>query len=202
MAKVERFLVDELHIGISTESSEFNTWSAGRGEDGRARMVRQSLAFGRVGGAYRIHVVEEVGIVDDAGAWQETVSRQETPWPSCGREAKLRAFEKLPQLLDNIITASERLAETADLTALKIGEITGEIKSTAATPELAPQFMTCPWCSEQGEWLNVESNHWGVCHDCHCKWPIGTNLLPSWQDETEAEWKRNAKLLAKYEDAG
>src|SRR5260370_34770 len=86
VAMVEKLLVEELHIGISAESAEFNSWSAGKDEDGNALMVHQTLAFGRLGAAYRIHVVDEMGIVDDEGCWQGMVSRQQTPWPSCGRE--------------------------------------------------------------------------------------------------------------------
>jgi len=202
VALVEKFLVEELHMGISAESSEFNSWSAGKDEDGNSRMVYQTLAFGRVNAAYRIHVVDEMGIVDDEGGWRELVSRQATLWPSCGRETKLRAVEKLPELLDMIIKETERLAETADETASKIGEMIGDTKLTVGVPEVAPQFMTCPSCGENGQWLNVGSRHWGACADCEVKWPIGANLLPSWQDESEEDWKRNAKLLASYSEAG
>ena len=58
--------------------------------------------------------------------------------------------------------------------------------------------MTCPWCGEKGQWLNVGVDHWGICTDCEVNWPIGTNLMPSWQDESEDDWNRNAKLLASY----
>jgi hypothetical protein len=215
VAMVEKVLVEELHVGIAAESTAFHSWSAGRDEDGSVSTVCQALAFGRVGGAFRIHVVEETSIVDDDGSARVLVSRQETPWPSCGRETKLRAFEKLPELLDNIIKDSERLAETAAETASTIREVIGDATATgtatavgaaagpggAAAPQVAPHFMTCPWCSEQGEWLNVGSNHWAACRDCHCKWPIGTNLVPPSHDETEDDWQRNAKLLAKYEEA-
>jgi len=201
VAMVEKSLVEELHIGISAESSEFNSWPAGKDEDGNSQVLYQTLAFGRVGTAYRIHVVDEMGIVDDEGCWQGALTRQETPWPACGRETKLRAVEKLPELLDKIINETERLAETADETTSRIGEMIGDTKGTIGDPEVAPRFMTCPSCGETGKWLNVRSSHWGVCADCECKWPIGSNLLPSWQEETEEDWKRNAKLLASYSEA-
>jgi hypothetical protein len=200
VAMVEKFLVEELHIGISAETTGFNSWNASKDDDGNARMVYQTLAFGRVGAGYRIHVVDEMTIVDDGGRRQELVSQQATPWPSCGRETKMRAIEKLPELLDKIIEETERLAETAGETASRIGAMIGDSKVTAATPEVAPQFMTCPWCGERGKWLNVGPAHWCICADCEVKWPIGTNLIPSWQDETEEEWKRNATLLAGYSD--
>jgi hypothetical protein len=198
VATVEKFLVEELHIGISAESTEFNSWSTGKDEHDNERVVRQTLAFGRVGAGYRIHVVEETAIVDNEGRRQELIGKQATPWPSCGRETKMRAIEKLPELLDRIIQETERLAETAGDTASKIGAMIGNTQVATATPEVAPQFMNCPNCGEKGKWLNVGSTHWGICTDCEVHWPIGTNLVPSWQDETEDDWNRNAKLLASY----
>jgi hypothetical protein len=248
VALVEKFLVDELHLGISAESSEFNSWPAGKDEDGNSRKARQTLAFGRVGSGYRIHVVDAVGIVDDEGRWQESATSQQTPWPSCGREIKLKAVEKLPELLDMIVTEAERLAETADLTGSKIEEMIGDARGTAGVshvatqfltcpscgetgqctsvgnsrwgscedcavqwfidtegtvggPEVARQFLLCPSCGEAGKWLNVGSSHWAICRDCEVKWPIGANLLPSWHDESEQDWKRNGALIASYSDA-
>ena len=198
---VEIFLVEELHIGISAESSAFNSWSPGEDENGRARLVRQTLAFGRVGAAYRIHVLDEMIVADDDGCRHHSVSKQATPWPSCGRETKLRAVEMLPELIDRIIRETERLAETAGETASRIEAMIGDSKVTSANPEVAPQFLKCPSCWEQGKWLNVGSSHWGICSDCEVHWPIGTNLIPSWQDETEEDWNRNAKLLASYSAA-
>ncbi len=200
VALVERFLTEELRIGISAESSGFNSWSAGKDEDGKSLMVHQTLAFGRVNGAYRIHVVDELRIVDDEGGPQGLVSRQATLWPSCGREIKLRAVEKLPELLDKIINETERLAETAGETSTRIGAMIGDTKVTIAAPEVAIQIMTCPSCGEKGKWLNVGARHWCACDDCEVKWPIGANLDPSWQDETEEDWKRNEKLLAGYSE--
>jgi hypothetical protein len=203
VAMVEKFLVDELRIGISAESAEFASWSTGKDEDGTVRTVYQSLAFGRVGAAYRIHVMDETVLVDEDGRRHELIARQATPWPSCGRETKLRAVDKLPELLDKIIAETERLAETAGETASKIGAMIGDTKVTvgAGAPEVAPQVMTCPGCCEQGKWINVGPAHWCICADCELKWPIGSNLVPSWQDETEDDWKRNARLLAGYSAA-
>ena len=199
VAMVEKFLVEELHIGISAESTEFSSNSLAEDENGRGRMAVQTLAFGRVGAGYRIHVVDETVIVDGSGRRQDSVARQATPWPSCGRETKLKAIDKLPELLDKIILETERLAETAGDTASKIETMIGQTKLPAdATPEVAPQIMNCPYCGEKGKWLNVASTHWGICADCEVHWPIGTNLIPSWQDETEQDWSRNAKLLASY----
>jgi hypothetical protein len=201
VAMVERFLVEELHIGISAETTEFASYSTGKDDDDNVRMEYQKLAFGRVGAGYRIHVVDELVILDPGGCRKELVGRQTTAWPSCGRETKMRAIEKLPELLDKIIGETERLAETAGETASKIGAMIGDHQVPAAAPEVAPQLLTCMGCGEKGKWLNVGQAHWCICADCELKWPIGTNLIPSWQDESEEEWKRNAKLLAGYSAA-
>jgi hypothetical protein len=248
VTSVENFLVDELHLGISAETSEFNSWYAGKDDGGTPRSVRQTLAFGRVGSGYRIHVVDSMGFVDDQGRWQELATRQQTPWPSCGREIKLRAVAKLPELLDTIVREAERLAETAGATADKIGAMIGAAKGTAGASSVGAQFLTCPSCGEAGKctsfgtsrwgacedcdvkwfidtkgpvggpevarevmicsscgepakWLNVGSSHWAVCRSCEVKWPIGANLLPSWRDEPEQDWKRNAALISSYSDA-
>jgi hypothetical protein len=201
VAMVEKLLVEELHIGISAESAAFNDWLAGKDDGGNLRKVRQTLAFGRVGTGYRIHVVDEMGIVDEEERWQRTVSKQTTPWPACGRETKLKAVEKLPDLLDQIISETERLAKSATESASKIGEMIGETMVAAKEPELAPQFMGCPGCGEKGRLINVGSSHWAICPECELKWHLGTNLLPAWQYETEEDWTRNAKLLATYSDA-
>ena len=66
--------------------------------------------------------------MDDEGRRQELIGKQATPWPSCGRETKMRAIEKLPELLDKIIQETERLAETAGDTASKIGAMIGNTK--------------------------------------------------------------------------
>jgi hypothetical protein len=198
VAMVETFLAQELKIGVAAKTSEFNSWDEGATDDGESRRSIQTLAFGRVGAQYRIHVLNETGILDAAGCWQETTQKVETLWPSCSRETKLKAFEKLPELLDAIIANAERLAKTALETASQVEEMIGDSVETAPTPEMAPLFLTCQSCGEQGKVLNIGSSHWGVCADCEMKWRLGANLLPSWREETHEDWKRNAALLARY----
>ena len=192
---VEKFLVEELRIGISAETLEFDGWADGHTEDGEKRRVVQTLAFGRVGAGFRIHVITQTGIVDALGVWQETIQRVETLWPSCNRETKLKAFDKLPDLLEAIASKTEQLTEAANVTALKMADLIGEAESSGETPELDPRILTCQSCCEKGQLLNVGSTHWGACTDCEMKWRIGVNLLPSWREETPDDWKRNIAIL-------
>src|SRR5262249_48713650 len=56
-------------------------------------------------------------------------------WSSCNREMKLKAFEKLPDLLDSIISGAESLMQTADETATKIKQMVGEDDGSAEPSE-------------------------------------------------------------------
>jgi hypothetical protein len=79
---------------------------------------------------FRIHVAivtvrdraEESG---KSGA-EEKLNEERILWSSCSREMKLKAFEKLPDLLDSIISGAESLMQTADETATKIKQMVGE----------------------------------------------------------------------------
>ena len=81
------------------------------------------------------------------------------PWPLRPRD-QLRAVGAA-RLARQIISETERLAQTATESASKIGEMIGETKVTAGEPELAPQFMGCPGCGEKGRLINVGSSSLG-----------------------------------------
>ena len=128
---VEKTLVSELGIGVSAESrfASKDFLEPIDPNDGDSVTVKEtvwwSLAFDRVNGAYRIHVLEKRCREDDQGYIDTVVNEERTLWPSCDRETKLRAFEKLPELLDKIISRVEKLAKTAEETAAKVKEMTG-----------------------------------------------------------------------------
>ena len=125
VAMVEKFLVEELHIGVSAEVC-YEDLPAGTDEDNHALRIRHSLAFGRVSGSFRIHVIRETIDTDDGAAGRTTLAQERVLWPSCTRETKLKAFEKLPELLDKIIEEAERLAETSEATRVKVDAMIGE----------------------------------------------------------------------------
>jgi len=126
VATVEKTLVEELKIGIDANQwflTEFG------GESGTSR--EYYLAFNRVGSAgFRIHVAivtvrDRADETGKAGA-QEKLNEERILWSSCSREMKLKAFEKLPELLDSVISGAESLMQTADETASKIKQMVGE----------------------------------------------------------------------------
>jgi hypothetical protein len=132
VAMVEKFLVEELRIGVSAEVG-IEEYPAGTDDEYRTLTVRQALAFGRGGGSFRIHVLRETIAVDDGGSARTTLEQERILWPSCPRETKLKAFEKLPELLDRIIEEAERLAGTSEATRVKVEAMIGEEEPVEAT---------------------------------------------------------------------
>lgn len=59
-------------------------------------------------------------------------------------------------------------------------------------------FGGCPACAGNDGFLNVERNHFMVCHAHRVRWWIGSNLFSGWRDEDPEGWKTNAALLATY----
>jgi hypothetical protein len=128
---VEKTLVEELNIGIEASVKFYS-------EPGAENSVSRehSLAFGRVASAgYRIHVATR--IIRDSERERseshasESLQEEQVLWPSCSREIKLRAFDKLPELLDGIIKNAEELLRTAEKTSAKIKEMVGDFDGFA-----------------------------------------------------------------------
>lgn len=59
-------------------------------------------------------------------------------------------------------------------------------------------YLTCPQCTKETSYLNVEKAQYGRCDDCKVYWLIGENLFSSWRAETEDAWTRNAQHLKDY----
>ncbi len=141
MRSVEKTLVEELKIGI--DASELFLTELG-GEKGTT--LEHYLSFNRVGSAgYRIHVailtVRDTSSETGLAGSSERLNEERVLWTSCSREMKLRAFEKLPDLLDRIIQNAEGLLRTADETAAKIKEMVGD-QEPIIPPKDAPEKQT------------------------------------------------------------
>jgi hypothetical protein len=132
---VEKTLVEELKIGI--DASQWFMTEFG-GEEGTA--LEHYLAFNRVGSAgFRIHVaivtVRDTSEETGKTGTQEKLNEERILWTSCSRELKLKAFEKLPDLLDSIIAGAEGLLQTADVTATKIKQMLNEVEEQETPSE-------------------------------------------------------------------
>jgi hypothetical protein len=92
---VESYLTDVLRLGTRASIRlEFE-----RDEEGFFWSEKR-LEYGRYGPKYRIYVV-------DAGEQQGHYAQTETLWANCPRDVKLMAFERLPDLLDELIRTLE-----------------------------------------------------------------------------------------------
>jgi hypothetical protein len=70
---------------------------------------------------------------------------------------------------------------------------TNERNKMTTTEATAP--WDCSLCGQPSPWVNVGKTHVGYCVACGVSYIIGSNLLSSWQDETEEE-QRDAYAAA------
>lgn len=56
----------------------------------------------------------------------------------------------------------------------------------------------CPHCGQNDGFLNVERDHWVICHQHQAKWLCGSNLFSGWRREDEGIWQRNRFKLFEY----
>ena len=62
-------------------------------------------------------------------------------------------------------------------------------------------FGVCPECGRWGRrCLNVGATHWYVCFRHGLRWCVGENLFSGWRDETESDWRANAKVLMRLRE--
>jgi len=194
VAQVEKFLVEELRIGVSAEVC-YEELPAGTDDDDHALRIRHLLAFGRSGGSFRIHVVRETVAVDDGASARTTLAQERMLWPSCTRETKLKAFEKLPELLDKIIVEAERLAQTSEVTRVKVEEMIGE-------EEPADVVQGHGWVSESGGvWSRQLADAAHRYHQCERDVVESETDSDAWEARMEAEGREDADPHEDWEKA-
>ena len=65
-------------------------------------------------------------------------------------------------------------------------------------PTTDEYFGGCPHCGQNDGYMNVERDHWLICHRHKTKWLAGSNLFSGWRHEDEETWKRNRFKLSGY----
>jgi hypothetical protein len=195
VAAVEKFLVEELHIGVSAEVC-YEELLAGNDGDDRMLRIRHSLAFGRGGGAFRIHVLKETVAVDDGAGARATLEQERILWPSCSRETRLKAFEKLPELLDRIIEEAERLAEASEATRVKLEQMIGEEEPAGEAPgrEWASEITGGVWSRQ----LADAARRYRQCERDVVESEIDGD---AWEERMEAEGRDDADPHQDWETA-
>lgn len=116
---VDQFLGEELAIGPWVASRPFDTQRA-IGEDGRELVITSHLACGRVGGKYRLHVLNAtLDRPEGKDQFTQIIGEERTPWLGCSREVRLQSFSMLPEVLSQL--------------AAKVTEITTQTTKTVET---------------------------------------------------------------------
>jgi hypothetical protein len=119
--EVERVLVQETKIGVRATTSCFGVEQRTVDGETHKQELRRRLAFGRVNGVYCIHVDDGFYRYDEATeGMDEEVYSEHTPWSRCDRDTRLAAFEKLPELIDEIVNRAKCVVKTARETAAKV----------------------------------------------------------------------------------
>ncbi|MGE3745633.1 MAG: hypothetical protein AB7G25_07995 [Sphingomonadaceae bacterium] len=60
------------------------------------------------------------------------------------------------------------------------------------------RFGGCPQCGRNDGYLNDRANHWFYCEAHKVCWNPASNVLSSWRDENELDWKRTRAKLQAY----
>tara|TARA_R110002020_G_scaffold39950_2_gene118166 strand:+ start:4076 stop:4309 length:234 start_codon:yes stop_codon:yes gene_type:complete len=61
-------------------------------------------------------------------------------------------------------------------------------------------FGVCPICGKQDGYLNIQRDHWFVCHEHKIRWHVGSNIFSQWREENPDIWQRNKARIVDYED--
>lgn len=140
---VERFLGEELSLGIGESTGFYENYQMAsddqdEDEDDPAawKVYRRSyLEYGRIGGKYRIFITQQtVRDIDPHSNSDEMkiLATEEIAWSSCPREVKLRAFTKLPELLEAIVDQALELTAEAAKTAETVRDLLDAMMPEAA----------------------------------------------------------------------
>jgi hypothetical protein len=107
---VDRYLAEQFDIGVWALTRPFDSQRTA-GDDGRDLIVTSHLAYGKVAGRNRVHVLTAVlDRAEGSDQYTQIVSEERNPWPLCPREVKLHSFAMLPELLGTLAAKAEEIA--------------------------------------------------------------------------------------------
>jgi hypothetical protein len=144
VGEVEKVLVHEAKVGVSATSgwfrSEVRRITDESTDETTDEEVRYYLGFGRVMGVYCVYIDETTYQKDNYGFFNEEVDSSKKAWSCYDRETRLESFQKLPELIDNIVTAAKELAESAKKTAAQVKAMVNDDDDTAPSTEQPKPF--------------------------------------------------------------
>ena len=69
-------------------------------------------------------------------------------------------------------------------------------------PVTDAHWGVCPLCGRtQQSVLHIRKDHYMVCNNCDVAWYVGSNLLSSWRELSEADFENNTKKLYTMKNA-
>ena len=112
--------------------------------------------------------------------------------------------DKIRQLIQVVEGAADHPVQQASKSS--VNETVNEIKEwlKVARKQASDDYvvLTSPYSPDcehlNASYVNIGRNHWGYCDECKRKWNWGSNILSSWRNETEEDWKRNEEFLQGY----
>lgn len=119
------FALGEVGVGLTARSSYFSRRFLPT-EDG-SETISSCLAYGRLGGKYRVHIIETT-IRNDSNGGRTAISEDHLHWACCPREIKLKSFAKLPELLVALADAADRMIADAEGIEEEAGKILDAIR--------------------------------------------------------------------------
>jgi hypothetical protein len=136
----EALLVEELSLGVYAQTSPFEQIEEedpfGSGE-GYERWAFAYLAYGRVTGKYRLHVLRTIERrpLDGGDATWEKIDVRRADWTTIPNAEKVLAYTKIPELLNMIAEETTRAVERADATDIEMEDVFGEAPQGESPPE-------------------------------------------------------------------
>jgi hypothetical protein len=114
---VDRYLAEEFDIGVWAISRPFDSQRTS-GDDGRELLVTSHLAYGKVAGRTRLHILTAtLDKGEGSDQYTQIVAEERTPWPLCPRDIKLHSFAMLPELLGTLAAKAEEIAAQTSRTS-------------------------------------------------------------------------------------
>lgn len=96
---------------------------------------------------------------------------------------------------------------------LKLGEAVAILRRHGVNPGISPElegmvvevpveeptpFGSCPECGKSDAYRNIHRLHFFYCDEHRLTWCVGSNLMSSWREESEEDWRSAWEHLKGY----
>jgi hypothetical protein len=137
---VDQLLGEELAIGVAAASRAFDSQLINNAPNEAEMAVTSHLAYGRVQGKDRIHVLKATLRKDEwKDEYNRVVAEERIPWSACSRDVKLQSFARLPELLTSL---TARVDEVASETSQTVATVRALLDAYREAPAHQPPPVT------------------------------------------------------------